>query len=107
MPLRMSTRCVPVWATLVILSARINLHYGLLEYNVRMARRSLLFLLSAAMFADDAQRLLRVDHYIRVKSVAPSMTGQISQVYVREVVKAGTALRGAAGVVLFIHGAGT
>jgi pimeloyl-ACP methyl ester carboxylesterase len=59
------------------------------------------------LFADDAQRLLRVDHYVRVKSIAPSMNGQISQVYVREVVKAGAALRGTSGIVLFIHGAGT
>jgi pimeloyl-ACP methyl ester carboxylesterase len=72
-----------------------------------MIRGSLLCLLSAALFADDAQRLLRVDHYVRVKSIAPSMNGQISQVYVREVVKAGAALRSTSGIVLFIHGAGT
>jgi hypothetical protein len=77
--LRISTRWVPVWATLVIFSARINLHYGLLDYNDRMICGSLFFLLSAALFADDAQRLLRVDHYVRVKSIAPSMNGQISQ----------------------------
>jgi pimeloyl-ACP methyl ester carboxylesterase len=65
-------------------------------------------LAALAMWADDGQKLLRVDHYVRVKSVAPSMMGQTSQVYVREVVQAGAALRGAGpGVVLFIHGAGT
>ena len=66
---------------------------------------------AAALLADDGQRLLRVDHYVRVRSIAPSMNGQISQVYVREVVQAGAALRASAatgkGIVLFIHGAGT
>ena len=73
---------------------------------------SVLFLLCALLGADDGQRLLRVDHYVRVRSVAPSMNGQTSQIYVREVVQTGSALRGAAagpglGVVLFVHGAGT
>lgn len=60
--------------------------------------------------ADDGQRLLRVDHYVRVRSIAPSMKGQIAQIYVREVVQAGVALRSGSErppVVLFIHGAGT
>ena len=69
---------------------------------------SLLFLLWGLLGADDGQRLLRVDHYVRVRSVAPSMNGQTSQVYVREVVQTGSALRGRGlGVVLFVHGAGT
>ncbi len=77
-----------------------------------MRRGLWLFLLgAAALLADDGQRLLRVDHYVRVRSIAPSMNGQISQVYVREVVQAGSALRasaaGSKGIVLFIHGAGT
>ena len=71
----------------------------------------LLLLGAALLWADDGQRLLRVDHYVRVRSIAPSMDGQISQVYLREVVQAGAALRtnaaGANRVVLFIHGAGT
>ena len=60
--------------------------------------------------ADDAQRLLGIDHYVRVSSIVPSMKGQPAQVYVRERVSAGVALRGGAGpekVVLFVHGAGT
>ena len=60
--------------------------------------------------ADDAEKLLRVDHFVRVTSVVPAINGQPAQIYVREVVKAGTALRGASQadrVVLFIHGAGT
>ena len=75
-------------------------------------RLFLLLLPDALLLADDGQRLLRVDHYVRVRSIAPSMNGQTSQVYVREVVQAGAALRGgvAAGenrVIVFIHGAGT
>ena len=47
---------------------------------------------------------------MRVKSTAPGMAGQTAQIYVREVVLPGTALRGrpaAGNVVLFVHGAGT
>jgi pimeloyl-ACP methyl ester carboxylesterase len=58
--------------------------------------------------ADDGEELLTIDHYVPVRSVLPTMGGQQTQIYVRERVKAGTALRGAsAGIVLFIHGAGT
>lgn len=61
-------------------------------------------------FANDAEKLLSVDHYVRVHSTVPSIIGQMSQVYVREVVQAGTALgNGVAAdrVALFVHGAGT
>lgn len=63
-------------------------------------------LLSAA---DDSQRLLTVDHYVTVQSTVPAIAGQAAQIYVRERVEAGTALRGAAAnrIVLFVHGAGT
>ena len=58
--------------------------------------------------ADDGEQLLTIDHYVPVRSVLPTMGGQQTQIYVRERVKAGAALRGAsAGIVLFIHGAGT
>jgi pimeloyl-ACP methyl ester carboxylesterase len=60
--------------------------------------------------ADDGQRLLSIDHYVAVKSTVPSIAGQIAQIYVRERVTAGVALRGAVRsdrVVLFVHGAGT
>ncbi|MBK6672995.1 MAG: alpha/beta fold hydrolase [Proteobacteria bacterium] len=69
----------------------------------------LLGLLSRAALADDADRLLRIDHYVPVTSTAPSMPGQVAQLYVREVVLAGTALRkpDPQGVLLFVHGAGT
>src|SRR5579871_4744473 len=59
-------------------------------------------------FADDGEKLLRVDHYVRVHSTVPAIDGQMTQIYVREVVEAGTAVRGAGDrVVLFVHGAGT
>jgi pimeloyl-ACP methyl ester carboxylesterase len=61
-------------------------------------------------FADDGQRLLRIDHYVKVRSTVPAIDGQTTQIYVREVVNAGAALRGPAApdqVVLFVHGAGT
>src|SRR5688572_21878533 len=58
--------------------------------------------------ADDGEQLLSIDHYVPVRSMVPAINGQQTQVYVRERVKAGVALRGAsAGIVLFIHGAGT
>ena len=55
------------------------------------------------------EQLLTVDHYVRVHSIVPAINGQITQVYVREVVRPGMVLReGAADkVVLFVHGAGT
>src|ERR1041385_2879614 len=65
---------------------------------------------AAAAFADDGNRLLRVDHYIQVKSAVPAIAGQFTEIYVREVVEAGIVLRGgpaADRVALFIHGAGT
>ncbi len=65
--------------------------------------------LACLSVADDSARLLRVDHYVRVHSTVPAIAGQTSQIYVREVVQAGVALRGPAPdrVALFVHGAGT
>lgn len=87
-----------------------------LSYTERMrkAARFSFFLITGLSlaqfcFADDSARLLRVDHYVRVHSTVPAMAGQIAQIYVREVVQAGVALRGPASdrVALFVHGAGT
>ncbi len=67
-------------------------------------------LLTTQPAAEDSSRLLSVDHYVRVKSMVPSMAGQFAQIYVRERSLAGNSLRSAspAGrVVLFVHGAGT
>jgi pimeloyl-ACP methyl ester carboxylesterase len=67
--------------------------------------------LAVSLAADDGQRLLTIDHYVRVPSTVPAIAGQPAQIYVRERVQAGTALRagGSLGdrVVLFVHGAGT
>jgi pimeloyl-ACP methyl ester carboxylesterase len=75
------------------------------------AALSILFLfVSIQAFADDGERLLRVDHFVPVHSTVPAITGQTTEIYVREVVKAGAALREAAQasrIVLFVHGAGT
>jgi pimeloyl-ACP methyl ester carboxylesterase len=70
---------------------------------------AVVLLAGSVCLADDSARLLRVDHYVRVHSTVPAMTGQTSQIYVREVVQAGIALRGPAPdrVALFVHGAGT
>ena len=60
--------------------------------------------------ADDGERLLSLDHYVRVRSAVPAIAGQNTEIYVREVVQPRTVLRGgpaADRVVLFVHGAGT
>ena len=67
-------------------------------------------LLASVTYSDDGERLLTIDHYVRVKSTVPAIAGQIAQIYVRERVQAGTALRTPVAsdrVVLFVHGAGT
>ena len=81
---------------------------------MRKASRFLLVFVAALglaqiSFADDSARLLRVDHYVRVHSTVPAIAGQTSEIYVREVVRAGIALRGPGSdrVALFVHGAGT
>src|SRR5436190_5809496 len=69
-----------------------------------------MLLAASTGFGDDGSRLISLDHYVRVKSTAPAIAGQEAQIYVREVVIAGNALRGRPGpdsVVLFVHGAGT
>jgi pimeloyl-ACP methyl ester carboxylesterase len=67
-------------------------------------------LLASATYGDDAEKLLTIDHYVRVKSTVPAIAGQPAQIYVRERVEAGAALRASSfgdRVVLFVHGAGT
>jgi pimeloyl-ACP methyl ester carboxylesterase len=57
-----------------------------------------------------AGSVLRVDHYVRVRSTVPAIAGQTAVVYVREVVRPDVVLRGAVApdrVALFVHGAGT
>lgn len=70
----------------------------------------ILILAASSGIAQDSVGLLTIEHYVRVKSTAPSIAGQTSQIYAREVVLPGTALRGRSApgsVVLFVHGAGT
>jgi pimeloyl-ACP methyl ester carboxylesterase len=60
--------------------------------------------------AAGASTALTVDHYVPVVSTAPSMEGDIAQIYVRERVLPGMALRSHSledQVVVFVHGAGT
>jgi pimeloyl-ACP methyl ester carboxylesterase len=64
-------------------------------------------LAAAHLPASSVESVLSIDHYVRVKSIAPAMMDQFAQIYVRERVAAKHAQGGAAGVVLFIHGAGT
>ena len=66
--------------------------------------------LAPSLLGEDGQRLLTIDHYVGVRSEVPAIKGELTQIYVREVVQAGAALRNAiapGGVVLFVHGAGT
>ncbi len=67
-------------------------------------------LFAQAAVADDSSQILTIDHYVVLHSKVPSILGQISQLYVRERLRAATALRGSSledRVVLFVHGAGT
>ena len=67
-------------------------------------------LVVAGASADDSDRVLTIDHYVRVTSTVPAIAGQPAQLYVRERVLAGGALRTPSfgdRVVLFVHGAGT
>jgi pimeloyl-ACP methyl ester carboxylesterase len=71
---------------------------------------ALLTVHQASPVADDSGQILTIDHYVRVKSTVPAIAGQPAQLYVRERVAAGTALRDRSlsdRVVLFVHGAGT
>ena len=70
----------------------------------------LVLALGVVSVADDSERLLTLDHYVRVKSTVPAIAGQDVPIYVRERVQAGAALRSASNadrVAIFVHGAGT
>ena len=79
--------------------------------RTRLSLAALMLVLAASSgFGQDSAGLIRLDHYVRVKSTAPDIAGQTAQIYVREVVLPGIALRGRpapGSVVLFVHGAGT
>lgn len=74
-----------------------------------MSKHILFALIAASAYAGDAQPIVRKDHYVAVRSIAPSMKDQTAQIYVREVVAEGISLRrdSKQPIVLFIHGAGT
>ena len=77
---------------------------------MRTLLAALIVVAGISLHGDDGDRLLTLDHYIRVKSTVPAIAGQQAQLYLRERVVAGGALRGAISperVVLFVHGAGT
>jgi len=79
-----------------------------LPHMAAFAAFSLIAVNAAA--AEDHDRVLRLDHYVGVRSMVPAIAGQRTPIYVREVVRAASALRDrsiANRVVLFIHGAGT
>jgi len=84
--------------------------------NPKSAFRTLILMAACAalcsdsLLAEDSAALLTVDHFVKVKSTVPAMSGQTTQIYVRERVEAGTALRTgnlSDRVILFVHGAGT
>jgi pimeloyl-ACP methyl ester carboxylesterase len=75
-----------------------------------IAVSSLGYAVASPAAAEDYDQVLRLDHYVGVRSTVPAIAGQRTPIYVREVVKAASALRDksvASRVVLFIHGAGT
>jgi pimeloyl-ACP methyl ester carboxylesterase len=76
---------------------------------IRFLATASILITTRVLLADDGGKLLNIDHYVRVRSSVPAINGQDAMIYVREIVQAGPALRGATGdrVVLFIHGAGT
>jgi pimeloyl-ACP methyl ester carboxylesterase len=79
--------------------------------SVRPLVASLVFaaLIAPAAHADDGRELLRIDHYVPVKSIVPAIKGEPVQIYVHERALASTIARGGGDnhVVLFVHGAGT
>ena len=78
--------------------------------TLRVLSGLILILAASPGFGQDRAPLLSVDHFVPVKSTAPAISGQTAQIYVREVVLPGVALRGRQApdnVVLFVHGAGT
>jgi pimeloyl-ACP methyl ester carboxylesterase len=81
-----------------------------MRFLVRLAAAMIGFVFVPFSFGEGNDALLRVDHYVGVHSAVPLIAGQATQIYVREVVQAGTVLRNGPApdrVVLFIHGAGT
>jgi pimeloyl-ACP methyl ester carboxylesterase len=67
------------------------------------------FALVCFSFVTAAAQPVRTNHYVRVKSQVPAISGDFTQIYVREIQQPGARLTApeAERVVLFVHGAGT
>lgn len=82
-----------------------------MRFDTILSAVGVLFIAACASTPDDGARLVRVDHYVQVKSTAPSMAGagEAAQIYVREVARpeVQSGASASAGVVLLVHGAGT
>ena len=63
--------------------------------SARALAFALALVLSAPGAAVGPDGPITIDHYVRVKSIVPSMAGQYAQIYVRERVLSGVGLRGA------------
>ena len=77
---------------------------------MRLRLLAVVLALPVVLAADDRERILTIDHFVRVRSTVPAMNGQDAQIYVRERVQAGRALGNGSWsgrVALFVHGAGT
>lgn len=78
--------------------------------HAAVAALALCAVVAGPVRADDSERLLTIDHYVKLRSAVPAIANQTTQIYVRERTLAGPAVRGAPmndRVVLFVHGAGT
>jgi len=67
---------------------------------------------TGAAVADDSDRVLRLEHYVGVRSTAPAILNQVTPIYVREVARVSTVVsmnpgNSAKTLVLFIHGGGS
>ena len=67
------------------------------------------FMFASLLLATAAAQPVRTNFYVRVKSQVPAISGEFTQIYVREIQQPGTTLPvpEAERVVLFVHGAGT
>ncbi len=78
--------------------------------TIRLRLSTAVYLVTTLQIASAEDSVLRVEHYVPVRSQAPAMENEMAQIYVRERTLADTVMRNASlegQVVLFIHGAGT
>lgn len=77
-----------------------------MRWNTLISLSLAAVLTGCASMRDEGGRLVTTDHYVTVKSTAPAMAGQEARLHMREVSAVPPGSK-PAGVVLFIHGAGT